>query len=111
MDYSCPCCRKSLEGKGDLMVAKLHNGEKQVICIYCLKTIQIKSTQHYNQVSKLLFLLPLLPFLKFIMSDNKIAWEWWAANAALAVVCYLAWRPMHLKQKNAQFYEEPRFNR
>ena len=111
MNYSCPCCGKSLEGKGDLMVAKLHNGEKQVTCIYCAKTIQIKSTQYYNQAIKLLFLLPFTLFLKLILSDKEITWYWWAANATLAFVCYLAWRPMHLKQKNAQFYEEPRFNR
>lgn len=111
MDFSCPCCEKSLEGKGNLMVAELRNGEKQVTCIYCAKTIQIKSTQYYSQVSKLLFLIPLFPFFIFIKKDVVIAWEWWVADAALAVVCYLAWRPMYLKQKNAQFYEEPRFNR
>jgi hypothetical protein len=111
MDYSCPCCGKSLEGKGDLLIAKLHNGEKQVTCIYCSKTIQIKSTQYYDQATKLIFLLPFTLFLKLILSDKAIAWEWWAGNAALAVICYLGFRHMYLEQKNVPFYEEPRFNR
>ena len=111
MDYSCPCCGKSLEGKGDLLIAKLHNGEKQVTCIYCSKTIQIKSTQYYDQATKLIFLLPTSLFIKLIFSDKEISWEWWAGNAVLAVLCYLGFRHMYLEQKNAPFYEAPRFNR
>jgi hypothetical protein len=111
MDYSCPCCGKSLEGKGDLMVAELRNDCKQVTCIYCTKTIQIKSNQYYQQATKLIFLLPTSLFIKLIFSDKAIAWEWWAGNAALAVVCYLGFRHMYLEQKTAKFYEEPRFNR
>lgn len=110
MDYSCPCCEKSLKGKGDLMTAELRNGYKQVTCIYCSKLIQIKS-QYYDQFGKLFFILPFSLFLKLIMSEKEIMWQWWAGNAALVAVCYLAWRSMHLKQKNAPFYEEPRFNR
>jgi hypothetical protein len=111
MDYSSPCCGKSLEGKGDLMVARLHNAEKQVTCIYCTKTIQIKSTQNYKKAQGLLFSIPLVTFLNLMLSDKEIALAWWVGNAALAVVCYLAWRYMHINQKNASFYEEPRFNR
>jgi hypothetical protein len=74
MDYSCPCCGKSLEGKGDLMTAELRNGCKQVTCIYCSKLIQIKSTQNYRVATRLLFTMPLIPFFEFIFSDNKIAW-------------------------------------
>jgi DNA-directed RNA polymerase subunit RPC12/RpoP len=111
MDYSCPCCGKSLEGKGDLMVAELRNGYKQVTCIYCSKLIQIKSTVMHHKTSGLLFSLPLIMFFKLIFSDKEFVWYWWAANAVLAVLCYLGWRHMHLKHKNAKFYEEPRFNR
>ena len=93
------------------MVAELCNDYKQVICIYCSKLIQIKSTQTYHSTTRLLFSLPLITFFELIFNDREFAWYWWAGNAVLAVICYLAWRPMHLKQKTAKFYEEPRFNR
>lgn len=111
MNYKCPYCEKSLKGKGDLLINWLRNDKKQVTCIYCSKTIQVKSYYGYDFASKALLFLPMFLFIKLILSDKIIAWQWWAANAALAAVCYLAWRPMHLKQKDAQFYEEPRFNR
>lgn len=111
MDYSCPCCGKSLEGKGGLMFARLHNAQKQVTCIYCSKTIQIKSTQTHDKTIGLLFSVPVAVFISLILSENEITWYWWAANAALAVICYLGWQHMHLEHQNAKFYEVPRFNR
>ena len=93
------------------MESKLHNGIEQVACIYCSKTIQIKLHFEYRITSKILLLAPMLLFIKLIFSDKQITWEWWAANLVLAVVCYYVWRPLHLKHRRAQFYEEPRFNR
>ncbi len=111
MDYSCPYCRKSLEGKGDSLINWLRTDKKQVTCIYCLKTIQVQSYYGYDFASKALLFPPVLLFIKLILSDKNITWYWWTGNAALAAVCYLVWRPIHLKHKNAKFYEEPRFNR
>lgn len=93
------------------MVAELCNGYKQVACIYCSKLIQIKSTESHHKTTAMLFSMPFAAFFNLILSDKEFAWYWWAANAALAVLCYLGWRYMNLEHKNAQFYEEPRFNR
>lgn len=111
MKYSCPYCSKSLEGKGDLMEASLHNDIKQVTCIYCSKTIQIKPYLGYKFACKALLLAPTALFIKLFFSDKQISAELWLANAALAIICSFIWWPLYLKQKNAPFYEEPRFNR
>jgi DNA-directed RNA polymerase subunit RPC12/RpoP len=112
MDYSCPCCGKSLEGKGGLMVAELRNGYKQVTCIYCSKLIQIKSTVSHHKTMGMFFAIPVGALFSLMLSDREFAWYWWAGNAALALFCCLGGWKMHLEhKKNAKFYEEPRFNR
>jgi DNA-directed RNA polymerase subunit RPC12/RpoP len=111
MNYSCPCCGKSLEGKGGLMVAESRNGYEQVTCIYCEKLIQIKSTVTHHKIGGLLFSMPFITSFDLILSDKEFAWYWWAANAALSVLCILGWWKMYLEHKNAKFYEDARFNR